>query len=366
MTIAVVNLVAPIVCQSGILIVPSQALMKYILLLCEMYVTVKYMEWVAFSYSLSTKSSSPRVALWRRLRRLGAISPAGGLHVLPARDECIEAFNWLAQEIRLAHGEAVVLRVQRFEGLTDQDLIALFNRARDGEYAELETQITSLTKAKPKETTPLREAVEKLRKQHADIARVDYFGSPAGARVAARLATLAQSISSDRTSPALIPPVSISAYRGKTWVTRPRPYVDRLACAWLIRRFIDPHAVIRYSGQPEPGQSAFDMEEGGEFGHRGNLCTFETMCRAFGLDDARLSAVSEIVHEIDLRDGQFIRPAATGVDAVLEGWHKAGLTDAELETHGIALFEGLYQHFVHSPTAPAGAPHIRKGKGDQP
>jgi hypothetical protein len=320
-------------------------------------------EWVVFSYSLSTKSSSPRVALWRRLRRLGAISPAGGLYVLPARDECVEAFNWLAQEIRQARGEAVVMRVERFEGLTEQDLIALFNRARGEEYAQLDAQITSLEKLKPKERAQLKDAVEKLRKQHAEIARVDYFGSAAGTRVAGRLATLAQSLSSDRAPAPPIPPSSISAYRGKTWVTRPRPYVDRLACAWLIRRFIDPDAVIRYSPQPEPGQVAFDMEEGGEFGHRGSLCTFETMCRAFSLDDAGVRGLAEIVHEIDLRDGQFVPPAAPGVDAVLDGWHRANLTDAELETHGLALFEGLYQHFAHSPTGPGGARHIRERKG---
>jgi hypothetical protein len=323
-------------------------------------------EWVVFSYSLSTKSSSPRVALWRRLRRLGAVSPAGGLYVLPARDECVEAFNWLAQEIRQAHGEAVVLRVERFEGLTDQALIAMFEQARGEEYAQLDAQISSLEKLKPKERTQLQDAVEKLRKQLAEIARVDYFGSPVGSRVAGRLATLAQSLSSDR---APVPPISaasISAYRGKTWVTRPRPYIDRLACAWLIRRFIDPNAVIRYSPQPEPGQVAFDMEEGGEFGHRGNLCTFETMCRAFSLDDAGVRALAEIVHEIDLRDGQFVPPAASGVDAVLEGWHRANLTDAQLETHGIALFEGLYQHFLARHIAETVAQSDRKRKRDRP
>ncbi len=308
------------------------------------------MEWVVFSYSLSTKSSSPRVALWRRLRRLGAISPAGGLYVLPARDECIEAFNWLAQEIHHAKGEAVVLRVQQFEGLTDQALIALFNQARGEEYAELDAQITTLEKHKPKERTQLQDAIEKLRKQQAEIARVDYFGCPQGTRVAGRLATLAQSLSPGRAPAPSVSSASISAFRGKTWVTRPRPYVDRLACVWLIRRFIDPNAVIRYSPQSQPDQVAFDMEEGGEFGHQGNLCTFETMCRAFGLDDAGLRALAEIVHEIDLRDGQVVPPAATGVDAVLEGWHRANLSDAELETHGVVLFEGLYQHFSRDRT----------------
>ncbi len=318
------------------------------------------MEWVVFAYSLSTKSSSPRVALWRRLRRLGAISPAGGLYVLPARAECVEAFNWLAQEIRQAEGEAVVLRVEQFEGLTDQELIALFEQARSEEYAELDAEIAALQKRKPKERAELQEAIEKLRKRHAEIARVDYFTCPAGARVATRLTELAQALSPSRPPAPRVASVSISEYRGKTWVTRPRPYVDRLACAWLIRRFVDPDAVIRYSLQPSPGQVAFDMEEGGEFRHQGNLCTFEMMCRAFGLEDAGLRILGEIVHEIDLRDGQFIRPAVTGVDAVLDGWHRANLPDAELEAHGTALFEGLYQHFSQHRTAPTFPPAGRK------
>ena len=97
------------------------------------------MNWLVFSYSLPGKSGSgPRVNLWRRLRRLGAISPAGGAQVLPARDECLEAFQWLAREIRQAKGEAVVMRVEQFEGLTDQQLIDRFHAAREEDYAEIE------------------------------------------------------------------------------------------------------------------------------------------------------------------------------------------------------------------------------------
>ncbi len=93
------------------------------------------MDWIVFTYSLPTKlRSSPRVTLWRRLRRLGAIALAGGMQVLPARDECVEAFQWLAQEIRQAKGEALVMRVQQFEGWTDQQVIELFRQARKVEY----------------------------------------------------------------------------------------------------------------------------------------------------------------------------------------------------------------------------------------
>lgn len=304
------------------------------------------MNWVVFSYSMSAQSrSSPRVTLWRRLRRVGAVSPAGGVYVLPARDECIEAFQWLAQEIRQAKGEALVMRIEQFEGLTEGELTALFNTARAEEYAEIAAEITALEKAsKPKERAGLHDAIEKLRKRQADIARVDYFGCPEGAQVAARLAELAQTLAPERAPAPQVAATNITTFRDKTWVTRPRPHVDRLACAWFIRRFINPKAVIHYSLHPKPNEIAFDMEKG-QFGHRGNLCTFETMILAFGLNDNGLSALAEIAHEIDLRDGKYVRPAEMGIDFVLQGWLRARLSDAELEQRGVALFEGLYIYF---------------------
>jgi hypothetical protein len=117
--------------------------------------------------------------------------------------------------------------------------------------------------------------------------------------------------------------------------------VDRLACIWLIRRFINPAADIRYAKTPKPDEVAFDMREG-TFGHQGNLCTFETMVAAFGLDDQGLRTMGEIVHEIDLHDGRYAHPEITGIAEVLKGWLLAGLSDRELESHGVALYEGLY------------------------
>jgi hypothetical protein len=115
-----------------------------------------------------------------------------------------------------------------------------------------------------------------------------------------------------------------------------------LACAWLIRRFINAHAEIRYSTAPLPEEVAFDMRDG-QFSHLGNLCTFETMIMAFGLDDPAMKAVAEIVHEIDLRDGRYVRSEVPGIDTVLRGWMSR--PDAEREALGHALFDGIYQAF---------------------
>jgi hypothetical protein len=257
----------------------------------------------------------------------------------------LEAFQWLAQEIRKAKGEAQVMRVERFEGLTDQQLADLFCAARTEDYGEIGVQAArlegTLKKAKSKDASQARNELAKLRRQYADVARVDYFECSEGRRVASRLSAIEQLLSPPIAKGKDMPSVSIEGYRDKRWVTRPRPYVDRLACAWLIRRFINPEAVIRYSEQTEPDEVTFDMEQG-QFGHQGNLCTFEAMRLAFGLDDPALRAIAEIVHEIDLQDERYTRPETIGVDAVLEGWWKSGLPDAELEARGITLFDALY------------------------
>ncbi len=304
------------------------------------------MSWLVLSYSLPTQSrSSPRVAVWRRLRRLGACPVAGGVQVLPEREECREAFQWLAQEIREAKGQALVMRVERFEGLADQQLAELFCAARAEDYHAVDAQAAkleeTLKKARPKSISRARNALARLRRQYADVARVDYFDCAEGRRVALRLAAIEQLIAPPALSAPDLPKAAVADYRGRRWVTRPRPYVDRLACAWLIRRFVDPQAAIRYAERVEPDEIAFDMERG-QFGHQGTLCTFETMCIAFGLDDPGLRAMAEIVHEIDLQDGRFIRPETAGVDAILDGWWKANVPDTEMEARGLTLYDALY------------------------
>ena len=301
------------------------------------------MHWLVFSYSLPSKGqSSPRVTLWRRLRRLGAISVKTGVHVLPAQEECIEGFQWLAQEVQQAKGEALVIHVEQFEGLTDSQVIELFRAARQEDYAELQTQAEALEKdlKSKSESQPLREAIAKLRKRYNEILRIDFFDCPTGIQVATQLTRLEQALSGSLQSTDLAT-ATIGEYQDRRWVTRPRPFVDRIACAWFIRRFINPDAEIRYSSKPEPDEVTFDMKDA-EFGHQGNLCSLETMVARFGLDKPGVRAIAEIVHELDLRDGLYNRPEAAGVEAVLRGWLLAGLLDIELESRGIALFDGLY------------------------
>jgi len=279
---------------------------------------------------------------------MGAISPRGGVHILPAREECLESFQWLSKEVQQHKGESLLMRVDSFEGMTNAEVIGLFQEKSDKDYGEIEVPIAALEKTANNKLSAddrLRHYAElqKLRKIQQEILKTDFFNSPAGARIVSRFAKLDRLLSDESAPVAEIAKVSILDFQKKVWVTRPRPHVDRLSSAWLIRRFIDPKAHIRYAKVPENGEIGFDMKEGGTFGHVGKFCTFETLLTAFSLQDAALWKLAEIIHEIDLRDGCYTHAEIICLDLILKGWLLTGLTDQELELHGIALFEGLFQ-----------------------
>ncbi len=305
------------------------------------------MNWLVFSYSLPSKlNSKHRVSLWRRLHRFGAISPKTGVYVLPDREECAEAFQWLAQEVQEAKGEALVMKVEKFEGLQDSELVELFKKSCKKDYEELGREIEILERTLKKKSTNktphLRESIKRLRNQLSEIAAIDFFTSDIGRLIQNRLKALDEKLIPS--TPRVIPKLSRSDYQNKTWVTRPRPHVDRLGCIWLIRKFIDLNVRIRYSQTSDKDEIPFDMKDA-VLGHHQNLCSFETMIIAFNLKEEALKPIASIVHEIDLRDGQNVRPETEGVASILKGWLLQGLSDAELESRGITLFEGLYTSF---------------------
>jgi hypothetical protein len=134
------------------------------------------------------------------------------------------------------------------------------------------------------------------------------------------------------------------SYRNRVWVTRPKPGVDRSASAWLIRRFIDPKArfAFAHEDQVPDGAIPYDMFHGDGFGHRGEDCTFETLQKSFRIRDAKVQAIAEIIHDADLHDGKFGRKEGYGVDEILKGWARKGLSDDQLLERGMELIEGLY------------------------
>lgn len=301
--------------------------------------------WVIFACTFAPGRSTPRVAVWRRLQRSGAVALKAGLYVLPATPECVETIQWLAQEARAEGADPIVIRAEIIEGLSDPEIIELFHEARREDYAALEARLHEIGRAVALPgagLTDSRADLERVRADYQQLRRIDYFDAPSGQLVGARVDALASTLAASSLPEPDVPAVARDDYVGRTWVTRPQPFVDRLACAWLIRRFIDPAATIRYAGAAAPGEVAFDMEPG-TFSHLGNRCTFEVMVEAFGLRAPGVDALGEIVHEIDLHDGRYARPEVAGLESVLHGWRESDRSDAALEAAGMELFDGVYR-----------------------
>ncbi len=301
------------------------------------------MSWIVFSYSLpSHLGSSRRVAIWRRLKRLGAITFNSGVYVLPNKEDCLESFQWLAQEVQEAKGDSVVMKVEKFEGLSDNEVMEEFRKACREDYKELNERLLKLEKElSTKKSKQIKDRLRSLENQFLEIAKVDFFQSPYGKETMNWIKKIKHKIDSVPSTAPGLPSFPIEDYKNKKWVTRPCPHVDRLSSIWLIRKFINKNAKIRYADNPLPDEVPFDMK-GVIFGHHQNLCTFETFLTIFNLQGSNLKIIGEIIHEIDLRDGKFFHPQTEGIATILDGWRQAGLSNEELESHGIVLFEGLF------------------------
>jgi hypothetical protein len=226
-----------------------------------------------------------------------------------------------------------VAQVQAIDNLPHERLMRMFREARTRDYEQLLREVRKL----PAGGSP-GGRLERLRKRLREIVAMDYFESPLRRRVEAMLARL----ETPPVEAAARPKVRRTQYRAKKWRTRPRPGIDRVASAWLIRRFIDPKAKFVFEDN-DKNAIPFDTFEGGGFGHRGDDCTFETLRSDFAVRDPRVGAIAEMVHDADLEDGKFARNEAVGIDRVLVGWAQQGVSDQELLRRGMEMIEGLYQ-----------------------
>lgn len=328
--------------------------------------------WLLLVHQLPSTPSNLRVRTWRRLQQLGAIAVKQAVYVLPDSAATREDFEWLKAEIVAAGGEATVFASDSVDAWSDDELVEDFRRARQEAYAAIALDIeqvlelhTKRARAKRRPPAP-RATLEKFRRRLADVERVDFFGSAGRDRVVQLLAALTERVSMRATGPA---PASSAAdqhaeaYQGRLWVTRPRPGVDRMASAWLIKRFIDPQARFDFvhDRAAAPREALpFDMF-GVELSHHGAHCTFETLCERFAISDASVSRLGEIVHDLDLKDGRFGAPETAAVGYVIEGIQLTFEEDDTLLAHGITLFEALYRSMEaegrrSGPTVVAGKP----------
>lgn len=295
--------------------------------------------WLLLMFTLPAAKASERVGVWRKLQRYGALGlPASG-YVLPSNAVNQERFEWLATSIRNAKGQAAVAQVFAFDDLRNEQIEQMFNQARARDYQELEKELKKNTKAQRRELSET--ALSRLKKRLQQITEIDFFGSPVRARIEEAVRRLEKG-EADAGSKARH---NAKDYVGRTWITRPRPGIDRVASAWLIRRFIDADARFIFDKEASRHADAipFDMFQDGGFGHRGNDCTFETLMKSFAIRDRRVALVAQAIHDADLADEHFGRDEALGIDRILEGWAVQGISDEELLRRGMEMIEGLYK-----------------------
>src|SRR5215468_10081481 len=310
------------------------------------------MRWLTLLTTLPPTPTRHRVGVWRKLQRMGAVRLRGAGWILPESAETTELFQWLVQEVHSVHGEATLLRVDRVEPMTDDEIVGLFHKARAVEYHAVVQGCREILRHLDRYHMNHRRSVPKLRakldglKRELDrVQSIDYLKAPSGERANALWETTAKRLRASEARPQptggrhrrSLPP------RGSTWVTRPRPHIDRIGSAWLIKRFCDPEAKSVFADAAAAARKGIPFDVlGADFGHHGEDCTFETVAKRFRITDRRVRVIAEIVHEADLHDGKFTRNEAAGVDLTINGLVEATPDDHELLERGMAIFEGLY------------------------
>jgi hypothetical protein len=292
--------------------------------------------------------SSLRVRVWRRLRLLGAVALKRSAYLLPDTPERYEDFQWLAQEIQRGGGDATLIRVQEIENVSAEDVVRLFQEPRDRDYRQLTVRyrkvLQSLDRKSEVTSARVHDELARLARDVQRIRDIDFFDAPGGAevrRIEEAIAMRTRRPESARHEER--PTIDLTKLRGRRWVTRPRPHIDRIASAWLVKRFIDPDAQFVFAPPAEFPKDAIPFDAPGvELSHQGEDCTFETLVKRAGLRDRRLVRLAELVHEADLRDGKYPHEEARGIDVAVRAFLAASPDDHQVLAQGMALFEGLY------------------------
>ena len=293
--------------------------------------------WLLLVFSLPSTRASQRVEVWRKLQRYGALALRSSGYVLPNTPPNQEKLEWLATAIRNYKGQASLVQVQAFDDLPAEQMKQLFVDARSRDYEGLARELRKVLTLRAAQRSNGR--VSRLRRRFQEIRAIEFFESPHGQRVEALLARV-----DEPDIPTKVRNRRNREFRNRVWITRPRPGIDRVSSAWLIRRFIDPKARFVFGNDPadHPDAVPFDMFSPLGFGHREDDCTLETLCRHFVIRDAKVRRIAQMIHDADLGDEKFGRDEGSGLDQVLTGWERQSLADDELLSRGMELIEGLY------------------------
>ena len=310
--------------------------------------------WLMLIHQIPAKPAYLRVKVGRRLARTGAVALKNTVYVLPRSEAAQEDFQWVLREIIGAGGEATLLEAHLVDGLSDAAVEGIFREARDADYLELaaRAQEIELRLAVGELDDDRRANVEgevaRLVRRFDEVADIDFFGAAGREPAHARLVELRRLLA-PQAVPVPAQEHGSEEFKNRTWVTRVGVHIDRIASAWLIRRFIDANATFKFVAAkgyvPEAGELRFDMYDA-EFSHEGDLCTFEVLCSRFGLTEAGLTAVAELIHDIDVKDGKYGRPETQGLSAQVTGLALLHGDDEIRLARGAELFDELLLYFA--------------------
>jgi hypothetical protein len=301
-------------------------------------------KWLLLVFTLPTSKASERVQMWRKLQRFGSIPFRNAGSLLPNTPENQERFEWLAAAIRASKGEASILQVQDIDDVSSGTLQDQFRKTRAADYTAL---IKDLQKLKPSAKGPSAQVL-RLRRRFEEIVAIDFFTNPLRRKAEEALVQAEQTgTKPDSTKRGS---ASKAKYQKRTWITRPRPGIDRVSSAWLISRFIDakPKFIFDSSPAAHPNAIPFDMFHGAGFGHEGDHCTFETLCLAFDISDKRVLLLAQAIHDADIEDGKFGRHEGHAMNQILRGWAAQNVPDDQLLRRGMDLIEGFYNSIPQS------------------
>lgn len=335
--------------------------------------------WLLLIHQIPAKPLYLRARFRRLLAQSGAVALKPSVYALPKTDAHLERLQEVADDVRRRGGESFVCET-RFPDRGDHTaLVEAFRRERSGDYGRVVAGARAAIGAL--EGTPAGEAVDpgrrkalaRLRRELTRATSVDFFAASGRAAAEAAVRDFERAVA--RPPEAARRGERTSVWVGRTWVTRQGVHVDRIACAWFIRRFLDKGARFRFvasgGSARRPGEIGFDMP-GAEFTHEGDRCSIETLIAGTGPDDPALVRIAGIVHDLDFKDGKFGHPETAGIERLLGGILAAHADDRERLARGATLFDDLYRAFSQRPSVsvPRGVSALRRprspGQGGRP
>jgi hypothetical protein len=313
-------------------------------------------KWWAFAFYLPGESAYARVKVWRRLQDIGAASFKKALYLLPANPETLEDLEWTLKEVSAAGGQGVIFAAGVVEGLSDAELAALFDTAREAQYEDLAEEIrkalASLDRTRNRApAAEVSDQVVQFRERLAAIESIDFFQANGREQVQALIDSLEShaKASAESEGESAESGVVHPELRGRTWVTRANIHVDRMTSAWLIRRSIDPDARFKFvtdrNYRPTAGELRFDMFNA-EYTHDADRCTFEVLLDLIEKPDPALRRIADIIHDLDLRDHKYQLPEAAGIKVMLDGLAANHEWDEDRIERASFLFEDIYKSFT--------------------